>query len=439
MSNLLKYIIPGVFILIAVLWVLVWFGVIPGLSGGTKVTPKMNLTIWGVDGDEIAIKGLITAFTNANPGSKIVYEKKSPESYEQELVRAFAAGKGPDIFGIHHTWVDGYGDILYPAPAEIFSQAEFADKFLDVARADFMRGSNIYGVPLYVDTLALYYNNDLFNSAGIVLPPANWDEFAQYARKLTQRKSNGEIAISGAAFGGGESVLYSPDILAMLMIQYGAQMIDKDGRVKLIGGAGQGGAGNFTEKALEFYTSFAKQGDPNFSWLGDKAGNSLNMFAVNRAAMILGYSSTKNAILAKSSKVSFGVAAVPQMKNAVFKKNYADYWGFGVYKNSKNKDAAWQFLKFLSKIENNRYYFSPTKRTASQKALVLEQQGNSEMKIFADQALTAVSWIKKGKSVIDQVFLDMIEGQISSSQTAGQMIIKVAENKINSSIKLKYK
>ena len=64
---------------------------------------------------------------------------------------------------------------------------------------------------------------------------------------------------------------------------------------------------------------------------------------------------------------------------------------------------------------------------------------NSEMKIFADQALTAVSWIKKGKSIIDQVFLDMIEGQISSSQTAGQMIMKEAENKINSSIKLKYK
>ena len=187
------------------------------------------------------------------------------------MVRAFAAGKGPDIFGIHHTWADGYSDILYPAPSSVFSQTEFADNFLDVARADFARGLNIYGVPLYVDTLALYYNNDLFNSAGIVLPPANWDEFSQYARKLTQRKSNGEIAISGAAFGGGESVLHSPDILALLMIQYGAPMIDKDGKVKFAG-AGASGAGNFADKALEFYTSFAKQGDLNFSWLGDKAG-----------------------------------------------------------------------------------------------------------------------------------------------------------------------
>ena len=437
MSNLLKYIIPGVFILIAALWILVWFGVIPGLSGGTKIKQKLDLTIWGVDGDEAAIRGLINAFANANPGSKIVYEKKSPESYEQELVRAFAAGKGPDIFGIHHTWADGYSDILYPAPSSVFSQTEFADNFLDVARADFARGLNIYGVPLYVDTLALYYNNDLFNSAGIVLPPANWDEFSQYARKLTQRKSNGEIAISGAAFGGGESVLHSPDILALLMIQYGVPMIDKDGKVKFAG-AGASGAGNFADKALEFYTSFAKQGDLNFSWLGDKAGNSLNMFAVNRVAMMLGYSSTRSAILAKSSKVNFSVVAAPQMKNTVFKKNYADYWGFGVYKNSKNKDAAWQFLKFLTKIENNRYYLSATKRPASQKTLVLEQQQNPGMKAFADQALTAVSWIKKGKDIIDQTFLDMIESQISSSQTSGQAI-KDAENKINSSIRLKYK
>ena len=55
------------------------------------------------------------------------------------------------------------------------------------------------------------------------------------------------------------------------------------------------------------------------------------------------------------------------MKNTVFKKNYADYWGFGVYKNSKNKDAAWQFLKFLTKIENNRYYLSATKGRQARK------------------------------------------------------------------------
>ena len=48
-------------------------------------------------------------------------------------------------------------------------------------------------------------------------------------------------------------------------------MIDKDGKVKFAG-AGASGAGNFADKALEFYTSFAKQGDLNFSWLGDKAG-----------------------------------------------------------------------------------------------------------------------------------------------------------------------
>lgn len=435
MSNLLKYIIPGVFIIIAVLWVLVWFGVIPGLSGGTKIKQKLNLTVWGVDGDEVAIRGVINAFAGANPGSEIVYEKKSPGSYKQELIRAFAAGNGPDIFGIHHTWVDEYSDILYPAPSSIFSQIEFSDKFLDVARADFVRGPSVYGVPLYVDTLALYYNNDLFNSAGIVLPPANWDEFAQYARKLTQHKSNGEIAISGAAFGGGESVAYSPDILALLMIQYGAPMVDKDGKVRFVG-AGTSGAGNFADKALEFYVSFAKQGDPNFSWFEDKTGNSLDMFSVNRAAMMFGYSSTRNNILAKSSKVNFSVAPAPQIKNAVFKKNYADYWGFGVYKNSKNKDSAWQFLKFLTKIENNRYYLSATKRPASQKALVLEQQQNSGMKSFADQALTAVSWIKKGKDIIDGIFIDMIESQIYSSQTIGQAI-REAESKINSSLRFK--
>ena len=61
------------------------------------------------------------------------------------------------------------------------------------------------------------------------------------------------------------------------------------------------------------------------------------MFAVNRVLLMLGYSSTRSAILAKSSKVNFSVVAAPQMKNTVFKKNYADYWGFGCIKIQKTK------------------------------------------------------------------------------------------------------
>ena len=93
--------------------------------------------------------------------------------------------------------------------------------------------------------------------------------------------------------------------------------------------------------------------------------------------------------------------------------------------------------EFLTKIENNRYYLSATK-DGEPESVGFGATAKSGNESFRRPGVTAVSWIRKGKSIIDQTFLDMIDSRISSNQIIGQAI-KDAENKINSSIRLKYK
>ncbi|NQT85915.1 extracellular solute-binding protein [bacterium] len=72
----------------------------------------------------------------------------------------------------------------------------------------------VYGIPNSADSRALYYNEDLLERAGLVdeagkaRPPADWDELAEYAVRLTERDAEGRITCLGFAPNYGNSWLY---------------------------------------------------------------------------------------------------------------------------------------------------------------------------------------------------------------------------------------
>jgi len=75
-------------------------------------------------------------------------------------------------------------------------------------------GRRVYGIPNGADSRALYYNEDLLERAGLVdgsgkaRPPADWDELAEFAVKLTERDAQGKITCLGFAPNYGNSWLY---------------------------------------------------------------------------------------------------------------------------------------------------------------------------------------------------------------------------------------
>ena len=81
-----------------------------GLSGcGFKSSApegyQVSLEIWGVFDDSDAYANAISAYRKINPYVKdIQYRKLSPETYKEDLINAFASGKGPDIFMIRNSW-----------------------------------------------------------------------------------------------------------------------------------------------------------------------------------------------------------------------------------------------------------------------------------------------------------------------------------------------
>ncbi len=415
-------------IIAAVMVVIVIIILAFGLKGGRS--SSVTLEFWGVYDDPSIYGELIDAYQKENKQVTIKYQKKSFTDYEDDLINALAAGEGPDIFSIHHTWLPKYKDKIKPIlqTEEFINLKTFQDIFVDVAYQDLVDNNSIYAVPFYVDTLALYYNKDFLNSAGIPSPPTTWDEFLDDVELLTKKDQWGNIVKSGVAMGTAENINRSIDILALLMLQTGAEMVDEnrtraifDQKSYLEGESFMPG-----RDALRFYTDFSNPIKRVYCW-NRQMPYSIDAFYEGKTAMMINYSYHIDTIRTKSPYLNFGVASIPQIKGRDFDINYPNYWVQTVSKGSKNSEEAWKFLLFLIRKENLKKYLEKAQRPTSRRDLIEWQRSDSDLSVFADQALSARSWYQVDNQAIEKIFAGMVESVVLGEATIDQAIKKAAD------------
>ncbi|MDD2730620.1 MAG: extracellular solute-binding protein [Candidatus Portnoybacteria bacterium] len=386
--------------------------------------PAATLEFWGVFDDSDVWQPIIRQFSQQYPYITINYHKKNITTYESELVDALAAGRGPDIFMLNNSWLPKHKDKLAAAPETLISASKFNEIFVDVASADFIDGGKIYGWPLAVDTLALFYNKDLFNNAGVAQPPETWGEFNEAVTKLTRKDESGNIKQAGAAIGTARNVNRSTDILSALMLQSGAKMVADDKKsaaFNLSVTLSSGESFNPGEQALSYYSSFANPQKKVYTW-NDLQHYSLDSFVEGQAAMMFNYAYQISVLRVRSPHLNFGVAPLPQISDTGKKITLANYWGQVVAKTSVNQTHAWTFLAWLIQPENLKTYLAATGKPTSRRDLVSWQQNDQDLGIFATQALTGKSWWQADNNQVEKILADAVDSAVSGSQTVREAI-----------------
>lgn len=412
-----------VFFILAVfltLIILMIVGILPGLKKGGKTSPKTIITLefWGIDSEEV-FQDLINRYQLAYPQIKINYHQIDPLKYENALINALASRKGPDILMIRHDWLLKHWEKLYPAP--YISPKEIKETFPEVVVNDLILNNQVYGLPLWIDTLALYYNKDLFNGAGIPLPPKTWQEFQEYVQILTQKNESLEIEKAGAALGTANNISYPKDILALLILQTGSPLTNEKGEIVF--------EKDKALKALNFYLNFANPSSANYSW-NKNFPNDLEAFAQGKVAMIFAYSADRTKIEAKNPYLNYGISYFPQT-TLVFDqiKNYATYWALAVSATSAHYQTAWNFVSFLVDNTQARYYMEKTGKPPARKILIQETKNDEEIGIFSYQALSAKSFKQKDPDKYGQIFKNIIEsisiGQLTPSRAIEQLVEEI--------------
>jgi multiple sugar transport system substrate-binding protein len=401
-------------------------------GSGTSTGGEAQLTVWGVFDDSNAFNDAIAAFQKMNRNISVSYRLIPYADYEQTLLNALAAGKGPDIFMIHSTWLPQDIAKLQPMPARapdadvpLMTIRQFQDTFVDVAVADLINDNKIYAMPLYVDTLALFYNRDLLSSAGIAVPPKTWTDFMDDVEKLTQLDQSRNIVRSGAAIGTARNINRSTDILMMLMLQSGVRMTNSDNTQATFAQSVDNVA--VGERSLQFYTDFANPSTDVYTW-NDSQDYNIDAFTAGKTAMIINYAHQTATIRAAAPRLNFGIAAIPQPTTSD-RRTYADYWALAVALQSKHPNEAWQFVTYMTAGDGTIPYLNATARPSARRDLIDQQKSDPDLGVFAEQALTARSWFQIDNAAIETIFADMIDA-VNLGRSSVKDALRDAEEKV---------
>lgn len=418
-----------------------------GGGGGGTSAPSVTLDYWRVYDNEDAFSGIINSYEAMHPNVRINYRRLRPEEYETELIRAFAEGRGPDIFSVHNTKLGEFESLLQPMPESVtidyletvgtlrketvtvqreeptISQKALKQQFVDVVARDVIRPyqatpktapeDRIFGLPLSVDTMVVFYNKDLLNAAGIAQAPSNWEDFQAAVSKLTVLNADDEITQSGAALGTTDNVERSADIISLLMLQNGTTMTE--GETVIFNNVPRGTeSGLFPAvDAVRFYTDFANPVKQVYSW-NETFPSSFEAFINGQTAFFFGYSYHIPYIEAAAPKLEYGISKMPQIGGGAREVNYANYWVEGIAKNTDQSDYAWDFLEYAAGAEQVTKYLSAARKPTALRSLINTQLNDEAMGTFVEQILTADSWYRgRDAEAMEKALNDFADGLLA--------------------------
>lgn len=414
---------------LALIFLVVFFFSLRRASQGEQ---EFSLKIWGTD-SKLVFTEIIRNYKTAHSKAKVDYTQFDPRNYESALLNALASGEGPDVFYLGNRDLPKSLNRLYPVNPAQFNLVKLRELFPTVVEQDFVStsasGSQIFALPLYLDTLALVYNRDFFDQAAIIAPPKTWDDFQSAVPKLRDVSPNGQITRAAAAIGGSDKTVDAgADLLELLMMQNGAKMTSEDRTSASF--AEQQGSMNPGTAAFNFYLQFANSGSPYYTW-NDGQPDSLESFIGGKTAMIFNYQSAVAEIKKKSPFLRFAVAQVPQPRGAELALTYPKYYGLAVSKQSQVPGFAWDFILYLAaNPQIERIYLEQTGRPPALRQFIGEKLSDPTIGVFVKQALTARSWYEVDDAAINEIVNNAVT-TVLSGQADSQRALRQAQDQVS--------
>ncbi len=376
----------------------------------------VKLSIWGVYENNEDLQILFDKYSQIHPTISFEYRKFRYDEYEQQLLEAWAEDRGPDIYFLPNNLIGKYQNKITPLPQKItlpyreikssgigsFQKTDIIDyvkeistlslnalieKFPQVVYEDVVKENQIYGLPLSLETMALFYNRAMLDNANIPEIPQTWTEFNNMVKNITLLDQNNNFVQSGVAMGTTNNISNASDIITLLIMQNGVPIVQENNQISF----GQEEDLNLTIEAINFYNDFSNPIKEVYSWDKEQA-EAIEAFKSGQSAFFFGFPHHLAEI--KKTNLDFKISKMPQIDKNIGHVNVADYWVLAVSHKTAYVDPAWGFIDFAIHQENVKIYLEQTKKPTALRSLIEEQKQNPEIKPFAEQILTAQSWYR---------------------------------------------
>ncbi|MCB8958899.1 MAG: sugar ABC transporter substrate-binding protein [Ardenticatenales bacterium] len=397
---------------------------------GTDDVQVVSFRTSGDPAEEAAYQTLVDAFHEAHPEIRIEFSHiASAREYRTRLVTDFAAGAAPDISLMNYRRFASFAasGVLEPVgpyldQSDLISMADF----YPVATEAFLWHDELMCLPQNISSLVVYYNQDLFDAAGVAYPPDRWTwaEFLETAQALTQ-DTNGDGQTD--QFGlGVEPSLYR---LSAFVWQNGGPLVDdldQPSRLTVT---------RFPSlKAMEWFVALQTEHHVVPNRVEEASLDSESRFVAGQTAMFLD-SRRGTPTYREIESFVWDVAPLPQ---AVEPAGILHSDAYCLASTTENKEAAWTFIEFANSVEGQTIIAS-TGRTvpslievAESDAFLHDGQLPSRSNVWLDgvdylKRVPVISTWEEVESVASEELERAFYGDISVDEAARLMVQRTEE------------
>ncbi|MEW1720330.1 sugar ABC transporter substrate-binding protein [Streptomyces sp. NPDC093109] len=395
-------------------------------GGGSEGSGKGEITLWDNNtGERRDIWAqIIKDFEKENPDIHVKYVGIPIDQVQAKYDTAIDGGGLPDVGGVTTAYLSNLvvRDVLEPVGDRIDASGGLKGKLVptmvDGVKAAGGRGDKMYSVPTSSNNGTLWYRTDLFDAAGLEAP-TSWSSFYAAAEKLT---AAGKNKFGYTIRGGAGSIAPAMDAM------YGQSGISEfwDGDKTTVNDPKNVAA---LEKYVALYKKVTPSADVNNDFIKMVAqwdNGTIGMLTHNLA-------SYQNHVEALGKEKFKGLPYPTQEDGSrVQVSNPVD--GLGLFKNSKNKAAAWKLIEFAASHKSNSAWNAsagsiPANTDAAADAWIQEAEPTAAaMKALSDGSTKIVNlpyylpdWNTISKSGNEPNFQKVLLGDMSAKDFADKL------------------
>ena len=275
------------------------------------------------------------------------------------------AGKGPDVMMAAYDRIGALGQQGHLAEVKLGNESAYDE----TDKAQVTYDGKIYGEPAVIETLVLYYNKDLVDTAPATFKDLeNLSKDSRFAFESEAGKNTGFLAKWTDFY-------YSYGLIA----GYGGYVFGDDGTDPSDIGLNNAGAVEGISYATDWFQNVWPKGMQDIKSAGDFASQ---QFMSNKTAAII--DGPWQAQTYKENNINYGVAKIPTLNNGQPYQPFGGGRGWVVSNYAKNKDLSQKWLDYVTNQENQEKFFEMVNEIPA------NQQARETAKAKNDELTTAV-------------------------------------------------
>lgn len=385
-----------------------------------------KVTIWGTLPGE-AMEGILKELIATNEVYKnVTYVYHHADDFDSKLITALADNQGPDLILVSNEKLVKMRKRIKPVSYDSFPIRDIRTMYIDGAQI-YALSDGLYGYPIAVDPLMMYWNRDILATAGYLEAPKTWESLINtYFPDLIQRDFDRTLQRSVVAMGEYGNIRNAFGVISTLLLQGGSQKVveNSDSKYLVRLQATTGESGDPLRAAADFYTRFSKPSNTLYSWNRSFSEDRMR-FISEDLALYFGYGSEGPQIEKINPNLNFDIAEVPQGSADTTRRTYGKFYALSLLKSSDNINGATAIMTNFGSAQLADKIAIASDMVPVYRDSVSAGSNDTYGRITYKSASIALGWLNPDLAETDDIFEKMTQDINENRRTLEEAVADV--------------